>query len=170
MAGGRALERLDTGQTVVVYVQNITNYNEHIAGAPATTEQLGPLVFRRYEQRYQFARAGLYDERMTYKARCVGGAHAAVGVVQVHAIAVVTVMVVQLVPVVITVAAAIMATATALSRTFFQFVSSQSSPRLNMNAKIITPNPSWSLTKKKVLTMHTCAHAHAARIATLNVL
>ena len=35
-------------------------------------------------------------------------------------------------------------------RTFYQFVHSQSNPKVSLDTQIITPNPSWSLLKKQV--------------------
>ena len=69
LAGGPYAEKRDTGQTLTLYVHNITNYGAHIAGAPAVTEAVGPFVFRRYEQRYAYERTGYFGELVSYKSR-----------------------------------------------------------------------------------------------------
>ncbi len=59
-------------QEFTVWVANISNYEAHVAGAPVQLQQLGPLVFRRYEQRYNVTRIGFFGEQVAFKSRCVG--------------------------------------------------------------------------------------------------
>ena len=48
---------------------NISNYDAHLLGAAPAVEQLGPLVFRKYEQRYDMQRLGFFKEQVTFKPR-----------------------------------------------------------------------------------------------------
>ena len=73
LAGGSADDALDTGEVVTVWVSNISNYDAHVAGAPAITDDLGPLTFRRYEQRYDHKTTGVFGELQSYKKRYGGG-------------------------------------------------------------------------------------------------
>ena len=68
-AGGKSPDDDDTGQLITVFVQNISNYDAHVNGAAAEVTELGPLVFRRYEQRYNLTRSGSFNEKMSYKTR-----------------------------------------------------------------------------------------------------
>jgi hypothetical protein len=48
---------------------NVSNYDAHVRGAAPVVEQLGPIVLRRYEQRYNTTRLGFFKEQVTFQAR-----------------------------------------------------------------------------------------------------
>ncbi len=56
-------------QELSLWVMNISNYDAHLLGAAPAVEQLGPLVFRKYEQRYDMQRLGFFKEQVTFKPR-----------------------------------------------------------------------------------------------------
>jgi hypothetical protein len=54
---------------VTLFLLNVSNYEAHIWGAPAQLEQLGPFVFRRYEQWYNTSLDGDFGEQLSYIKR-----------------------------------------------------------------------------------------------------